>query len=221
LLHAVVPIRKGALVCALFAAQIAVSGQGADLVGTLIDQVGRQPEEYLRIAPIVIVAKVISNETTGPVKPSAWVPDVSVESHKVICELEEVIRSDDQHIPPGEVGFTYFGTPPGAYNPYHKSVFQAEPGHRYLFALMRQGLELRSVGEVGNYSVSIYSGSHKLPGGTPNPMKSGERIGRILLQPGDGFEPAEFSRSIARYLLIAEALGSHLETYNLLRNLLE
>jgi hypothetical protein len=214
-------------VCTVLAMGVAALGQTGDLVGSLIDQAGRYPEEYLRLSPIIIAATVISNEETGRLRPSIWLPDMRVQPHKVVCQVEEVIRLDNKPLPAGELDFLFFATELNAYNPFHKVPFQAVPGRRYLFALIRQGSGLRSIGDVGDYSVGVYSGFH--PPTTRVNGKSlsessqaeiGNRISQILLQRGDGLDPAEFSLNLAKYILIAEALSSHLQTYNLLHTLL-
>jgi hypothetical protein len=151
---------------------------------------------------------------------------VEVQPRRVECTVEEIIRDDERPIPTEKLSFSYFASSIGRYNPYHKFLFQAEPGHRYVFALIREGTVLRSIGDVGDYSVPVYSGFHSQPsksnlaGRRTSPAEEGLRISQILLQPGPDFAPIEFSRSVAKYLLISEAIGAHLETYRLLRELL-
>jgi hypothetical protein len=197
-----------------------------DLFGTAIDmdQLSRATPIP---APIVVVAAVLKNEPVGlPVQAQRYI-GLMLQLHRVSCRLENLIKGDPPH---AEFDFFYFADPEVAqsvpnpkYNRAH--MFRAEPGDRYIFFLLRQREMLRSVGDVGSFSVRVDSGRHpqrpELTAGRPEDTgEVGRIISDILLTPGQDLDPQGFAMAIPNARKWSIAFGSQLHTVDLLKGLL-
>lgn len=200
-----------------------------DLVGSLIDTLPHDQVAYLRVAPIVVLAVVLSNDVVGPPVESSGVPGVVVVPHRVKCNLEEVLRIDDGKALTNEFDFVYFGlSDERAYNPYHRQLFRATAGERYLLLLIRQRNMIRSIGDVGNFTIPVYTGKHSTAAAAGLAATRiqraqdsfGARISSLLLTIGSLPQPEDLARRLYQYRLISEGLGSRLQTFHLLRGLL-
>ena len=197
-----------------------------DLLGSLIDQAGYSDGEHIdifRAAPMVLLATVIHNDPVGKPKEASRVRNYRVQLRKVVARVDEELRRDLGDYPRpagGNVEFYYYAaTKPLAYQPFHKFFYQAEPGGRYLFFLMRHGDLRRSVGDVGTYSIAVFSGRPRPP--SDGHQSYGARISEILLSIGEGFDEEHFAADLWRSRGIADRVGSHNATIRLLKELLK
>jgi len=197
-----------------------------DLLGSLIDQAGYSEGDhidFLRTAPIVLLATVVHNDPIRQPKEASRIRSYRVQLRKVVARVEEELRRDLGDFPKlagGNVEFYYYAaTEPSAYQPFHKFFYQADQGGRYLFFLMRHGDLLRSVGDVGSYSIPVFSGRLRPPSNEPNSY--GARISEILLSIGEGFDEEKLAASLWRARGIAERVGSRDATIRLLKELLK
>jgi hypothetical protein len=195
-----------------------------DLLGSRIDQAGYSEGDHidiLRTAPIVILATVIYNDPIGRPREASRVRNYRVQLRKVVVRVEEELRRDLGDYPRlagGNVEFYYYAaTEPRAYQPFHKFFYHAAPGGRYLFFLMRHGDTRRSVGDVGRYSIPVFSGRPR-PSSKEH-LSYGARISEILLSLGEGFDEENFAADLWRVRGIADQVGSHEATIRLLKEL--
>jgi hypothetical protein len=193
-----------------------------DLLGSAVDT-GAGDLGFVTAAPVVVVATVTSNEPVGLPIEARRVPGVFLQLRRIGCHLENVLRGPG----PGDSFASYYFADAklagGIPNPIHRLLFDARRGRRYILFLSRERGVLRSIGDVGSYTVPVLSGAHPSYVPTPDdPFSTGLRraIADILLTPGQGFEPSEFSQDIAYARLIADQLGSRPYTVQLLSNLL-
>jgi hypothetical protein len=220
-------VRRGFLCCGLLLGSCLAAGPARlvelhDLLGSAVD-VGSQTFDFRTAAPVVVVAVVTSNEPEGSPTEARRFPGVFLQLRRVRCRLENTLRGDG---PRDEFSFYYFADAklPGAIpNPVHRLLFEAMPGRRYLLFLCREQDVFRSVGDVGDYTIPVFSGAHPLykpPDDGPYSTGLCRAIADILLTPGEGFDPNKFAQNIAYARLTSDQLGSRLYTVNLLLRIL-
>jgi hypothetical protein len=193
------------------------------LVDTLGASVGGQQlsiwdHDVRELAPIIVVASVEKNEVVAKHVEAARYGGVYLDLHVVRCKRENSLKGG---LTGPELTFLYFadGRHPGFEpNPIYRRLFRAEPGRRYLFFLTRDRGVLRSIGDVGQYSIPVSTGAH-----AETPVSDGDvgkRISEILLAPEAGADLGMMAQGMLDYSRIADAWGSRLLTVQLLRNLL-
>jgi hypothetical protein len=170
-----------------------------------------------QIAPTIVEGIVKENRIVRT-QPAARLPEVLLELHVVQVSVEMAIRGGAGK---REIEFYYFGESPDSavVSPRYKRPFQADVGTRYLFFLCTENSVLRSVGDVGEYSVPVFSGApDENEMGTSNP---GRIIATILLRLGKGMIPELFASGLRSSSIAADQWGSRLLSVQLLRNLLK
>jgi hypothetical protein len=205
-----------------------------DLVGTVadFDALPRLGQNLLS-SPIIIVCNVTSNIPLGPPIDAALHPGYKVELHRVSCEIELPERGPFAQ--GATVGFFYYsdsGLPsaaPDAFDGYYKRnlLFAAESGRRYIFFLTGHGDRLRTIGDVGPFSVEVSSGRHTSMRMMANEesdiraLSPEDTLVDVLLVPGEGFSAETFSRNLPKASRAAEQLGGRLRVVRRLRQLLK
>ena len=192
-----------------------------DTLGSATDQTGVLMEPDLRrFAPIIVVASVLENEIIQK-RPAARMPKVLLDLHRVKVHLETTIRSPEfgwplKNLALPEVTFYYFDqdfySPQP--NPNYKWTLEAKPRERYIFFLSVEKGVLRSIGDVGEYSVRVLSGAH------PDykvPSNLGIAVADILLTKDAGFDAERFAKTLDRSINLADRWGSRLHNIQLLR----
>jgi len=188
-----------------------------DTLGSAMDQTEVVFSPDLRqFAPIVLVGFVHENRVVES-RPAARAPGVVLDLHLVRTSLEVPIRG---RLNSREVEFYYFVQSPQSPQPNarYKRLFEAEQGRRYIFFLCEENGVLRSVGDVGEYSVPVLSGTHS--GYHPDASNPGDTVADILLTLGSGASPEAFARSLRSSSIVSDAWGSRPHTVRLLRKLL-
>jgi hypothetical protein len=187
-----------------------------DTLGSAIDQTGVVFEpDFRELAPIAAVAVVVQNEIVQLHRPADRFPAVSLDLHAVRCRSENLLKG---HLNSEDFMFYYFAEDASSpqHNPIYKRLFEAEPGKRYIFFLTKENGVLRSIGDVGEYSVPVNSGQHR-------DFKVSSDFGRtladILLRRGDGTNSAEFAFGLHASARLADKWGSRLYNSELLREL--
>lgn len=194
-----------------------------DLLGSLVDF---DQVYFPTVSPFIVVATISSNEPVGTPTEAARFPGVALQLRRVTCMPENVLRGP---VPEKPLIFYYFAdvhSTSAQRNPIHRQLFQAEIGGRYMLFLTKEHAVYRSIGDVGRYTISVFSGAH--PQGAENDEPSGifnyrlgAAIADVLLTPGVQFEPDKFAAKIYEARLTADRLGSMLHTVSLLKNLLK
>ncbi len=199
-------------------------------LGTLVDQIPSGSCGYpggVLFAPVVVIGVVEENRVVAEHVEAARYPCLYLDLHAVRCKRENSLRGK---LTEPELTFYYFAQ--GTYadskpNPRYKHLFEAKPGSRYLFFLIRDRDVLRSVGDVGNYSIRVATGTHPGEQGV-DPLDEGPdtqnlRLGRqmteILLTPGQGAEPAVMAARLSTQACFAEDWSSRLLVAQILRAL--
>jgi hypothetical protein len=191
-----------------------------DTLGTAVDSLFFQDKaKPQQLAPIIVVAVVEENRIVAKHVEAARYASVYLDLHAVRCKRENSLKGGLT-----EAGLEFFYFADGRYadskpSPHYKRQFQAEPGSRYLFFLSRDRDVLRSIGDVGEYSVLVATGAH--PDLSTTNGDTGSMIPEILLTPGNGADFALMASGsqMERSSSIADAWGSRLLTVQLLRRL--
>lgn len=189
-----------------------------DTLGTAIDY---QPRNYRsdprQLAPIIVIASVQENSIVVRHIGAARYPDVYLDLHRVRCKRENALKGDTAG---PELWFFYFADgryPDSKPNPRYKRLFEALPGFRYLFFLTRERSVLRSIGDVGDYSILVSSGAH--PQDPMTDSNVGNSIAKILLSPGRGANLDQMAKGLLAYSSVVDDWASRLVAVQLLRNL--
>jgi len=193
-----------------------------DLVDTLGATIG-DPQFYIwghdarELAPIIVVASVEKNDVVAKHIEAARYPGVYLDLHAVSCKRENSLKGG---LTEPELRFFYFadGRYPGSKpNPHYARLFSAKPGARYLFFLTHDRSVLRSLGDVGDYSILVSTGTR--PEASTKGMDIGPLVSEVLLTPGDGADLNLLAKQLFSYSRIADLWGSRLLTAKLLRHL--
>jgi hypothetical protein len=189
-----------------------------DMLGTAIDSGQISGEDDPRkLAPIIVVASVERNEVIAKHLEAAHYHGLYLDLHAVRCKLEKSLKGD---LTGSELNFFYFGDgryPDSSPNPLHKRLYKAEPGLRYVFFLTRDHDVLRSIGDVGEYSIRVATGAHS--GSQTQGADTGQLISEVLLTPGNGADVNLMAEQLSHYGRIADSWGSRPLTVQLLRRL--
>ena len=170
------------------------------------------------LVPIIVAGVVQENRVVAKRIEARRYKNVFLDLHEVRCQRENSLK--------GEVAgneFTFFYYADRRYldkqnPPVYRRMFQADAGRRYIFFLTRDAGVLRSIGDVGNYSIPVQSGKHDE--GSVQSSDAGKRIAEILLTRGHGADPTVMSNALGRASRAADVWGSRLHTATLLRGLL-
>lgn len=189
-----------------------------DTLGTLIDN-GHFSywNDPRKLAPFIIVASVDENRVVAKHVEAARYAGLYLDLHQVRCKRENSLRGS---LPDPEVTFYYFADgryPDSKPNPRYKQLFKADPGRRYLFFLTRDRDVLRSIGDVGDYSIPVATGTR--PEATTQDEDIGKRISEILLTPAKGADFDMMAGMVSAYSRIADVWDSRLHAVQLLRRL--
>jgi hypothetical protein len=196
-----------------------------DKLGTAIDDPEQSfPGDPLKTVPIIVVASVVENRIVEKHVRAACCEGFYLDLHRVRGKLENALKGNLEGT---ELTFFYFGgtgypeTTPTRYPPANnrlKRSFRADPGSQYLFFLMRDKGTLRSIGDVGDYSIPVLTGVR--PERSMESEDLGRRVSRILLSPGDGADLNGLAKSLLTYSNIADTWGSRPFSVQLLRELI-
>jgi hypothetical protein len=132
-----------------------------DTLGTLIDSSHfGNLNDARQFARVIVVATIEENRVVAKHVEAARYRGVYLDLHEVRCRLENSLRGD---ITGPALTFYYFANgkyPDSKPNPRYKQLFEAVPGYRYLLFLTSERDVLRSIGDVGSYSIRIATGTH-------------------------------------------------------------
>jgi hypothetical protein len=189
-----------------------------DTLGTLIDDSSLSSwSDPRQFAPIIVVAAVQENRVIAKHVEAARYQGLYLDLHVVRCKRENSLKGS---LTGPELRFFYFADgryPDSKPNPRYKRLFQAEPGSRYLFFLTRDRDVMRSIGDVGDYSILVATGIH--PEGSSKDGDTGRLISEVLLSPGNGANLDLMAKKLLDYSTVASTWGSRLLTVQLLRHL--
>jgi hypothetical protein len=191
-----------------------------DLLGTIVDYQIR-PVALVRHAPIVIVGVVAANEALGPPREARRIQGVGVQLRRATIDVELVLRGGEIQPRTSVHYFAQSYTSNLGGNPLHKTLLSAEVGRRYVFFLLPEKGHYRSVGDVGNYTIEVFSGRHTDRAtealGAKAPL--GHKVAWLLLTPGEGLDSRRFADNIDRARSTADLVGSRQLTVSLLEKL--
>jgi hypothetical protein len=164
-----------------------------------------------------VVASVERNELVAKHVEAAHYQGVYLDLHAVRCKRENSLKGG---LGGPELRFFYFADgqyPDSKPDPRFSRLFQAEPGSRYIFFLTRERGVLRSIGDVGDYSILVSTGAH--PEGWTKDTDIGTLVSEVLLTPGNGANLDLMAKKLSRYRQTADYWGSRPLTVQLLRHL--
>jgi hypothetical protein len=120
-----------------------------------------------------------------------------------------------------DFGFYYFAEAPDTArpNPRYKKKFEAIAGNRYIFFLMQERGCLRSIGDVGEYSIRVASGAH--PGYSAPASDLVRGMADVLLKKGEGADLDAFAHRLRSSVELINRWGSsRIYSIQLLKSLL-
>ena len=177
-----------------------------------------EPSGTLQSVPVIVVGFVEENRIVVSRVAARRYKGVYLDLHEVRCKRENSLKGG---LIEKEFTFAYFSDgryPEAQPNPLYKRSFKADPGERYLFFLTRDGDVLRSIGDVGEFSIPINSGRHVESRIEPGDIS--QLIAKILLAPGDGADLDRMAQTLPAASQAVESWGSRLIAAQLLRRLL-
>jgi hypothetical protein len=140
------------------------------------------PQERIGLADVIVVGRATSVETFDPDRthPEAGLTKVNI-------AVENVLKgnSTDQELP------FYFYRIVGGFNGPKPNFVRV--GDRGIFFLKRDQDILRSVHDIWESHIKVYSGRHDA---ITVDRDVQETIARVVITPGDGFDPSEYPRSL-------------------------
>lgn len=201
-----------------------------DRLGTLVDEIPSGPCGYrggILFAPIVVVGVVEENRVVAEHIEAAQYPGLFLDLHAVRVKRENSLRGG---LRDPALTFYYFAQgiyPDSRANPRHKQLFEAVPGSRYLFFLIRDRGVLRSIGDVGNYSIRVATGTHPaIQGRDPSEegpdienIRLGRQMTEVLLTPGPGTDFEAMAGRLSTQACFAQGWISRLLVARILRKL--
>jgi hypothetical protein len=163
-------------------------------------------DDMIRNAPIIVIGKVLSEDWVGPLVDQQW------RLFEVRVAVENLIRGNLN-----DSFLTFY-----FYSSWGAAVANSNTLHvrgRYVLFLMRDQGVLRAVEDQRRTSIQVPSGRHRsLPLTSDRPLT--ERIGVLLMTPGEEFRPSYFGAGL---LLAAPFAQQHLgrwRTVKILKGLL-
>jgi hypothetical protein len=189
-----------------------------DTLGTLIDEpVGIYGINKWLLAPVIVIASVEEDRTVAKYVEAARYRGVFLDLHLVRCKRENSVKGG---LTGSELEFYYFADgryPDSKPNPRYKQLFEAVPGARYLFFLTRDRDVWRSIGDVGDYSIRLATGTHPQSMGENRDL--GRRLTEILLIPQPDADLNLMAGRLHEYRIVAESWSFRLFVAQLLRRL--
>ena len=176
----------------------------------------RREREVMRSAPIVVVGRVVSVQTLQSSVAARLQPELLLDQLAVEIVVENRLRGD---ISSERLMFVVFvrsrsnkgwaGPPP----------FAVSIGDRRVFFLTRHQTTVRSCGDVLDYSLPVFTGSHRDDSIPKSDI--GEAVARILLTPGSGYNFRALADQLPMLSSEADYFGSRRLSVTLLRSLLQ
>jgi hypothetical protein len=166
-------------------------------------------------APIVVAGRVVSVSPVGGPRPANRAPDQLIQLTKATIHVENVLRG---RVPTGSASFYYYGFSDQNAGYSGPPTFRTAVGDRRIFFLTFERGDLRSVGDVRDYTLAVVLGSHegmKIGGAT-----LGEQIAELLFSPGASFAPDDLEPNLAILCPLTDRIASRANTVRLLRALL-
>jgi hypothetical protein len=178
----------------------------------------REPfETKLRMeiaAPLILLGQVLDVRDIGKPTKSAGDPRIEIQLTSVTVLVETVIKgSVDSDI----VKFLYFAYARSNAADLGIPRYTPSIGQRRIYFLRQDMGKYRSVGDVADYTLRIYSGTHAsafCQGNNP-----GCCIARLLLVPGPGLNSKWFAASLSEAAYVAEVLCSRTVSLDLMQRL--
>lgn len=167
------------------------------------------PLRTMRSASLVVVGRVTSVQPVGGVRNATRAPELRIRLARVTLAVENVLRGSRSD---ATLTFYYyaFSAYRGTSLPFHLYLYRPERDIRRIFFLKEEDGIVRSVGDVIDYTIPVWSGSHE--GLTP-PSQLCQAISWILLTPGKGAQVDTFAEHL--YGGLSVAIGFDCEPYAL------
>lgn len=181
------------------------------------DSTQRPPLQSMLKAPIVAVGSVLAVRTVGGVRRSARIPEMRIELLELMVRVENVLRGS---ISTPTVKVYYFMFSAHNQRLFGVCVYTPVLQERLVLFLKEESGVIRSVGDVNDYTLRVYSGSHE---GLEPPVGAslGEAISWVLLTPGKDLQPKSFVTYLGPAFSVSADLCSESCALTLLRPLLE
>ena len=175
------------IVTLLLVVSLAASEVGSQTIAFKLPLILRNTssvDDMIREAPIIVIGKVVSEHWTGPLMNQHW------QRMEVKVAVENVIRGDvnDDSILTFYFNFYAFAT-------IRSNANWLYVDGRYVLFLMKDRGVLRAVEDERQTNIGVPSGRHRdLPLSSERPLA--ERIGVLLLTPGEDINPPSFSNGL-------------------------
>jgi hypothetical protein len=165
------------------------------------------------VAPIVVVGTVTRTRQVGGPHPARRRRELLVQLMDVEIHVEDVLRGKltlaDNH-------FYFFGVSDENAGYSGPPRYRVTPGERRIFFLTQEDGQLRSAGDILDYTLLVTTGRH--PRQKPDePL--GDRIAEILLSPNPGYDSNALKHVLREYCPISDHLSSRENTVFLLKKL--
>jgi hypothetical protein len=196
----------------------------ADTFGSALDQTEiLWNPDVRRLAPLVPLVKVIDNAVLLTNKTALRDPSIKLDLHVVTCDLEGMVKGEMNE---RRFKFYYYSqSETSRPNRRYAVLFRAEPGKHYLFFLSRENGVLRSIGDVGEFFIEVYSGRHSIPLSPGSPQaetwnsENGRRLAEVLLTPGEELDYEAYSKMMVLTVPTAQRWSSRKQVFDILKGL--
>lgn len=165
-------------------------------------------------APIVVVARVESVSPVGSPTRAVRASNLLVQLTKVDIHIERALRGQ---VPGFDTHFFFFAYSQENHGYTGQPLYRVAAGERRIFFLTTEHGQLRSYGDVRDYTLHVPSGFH--PDLSCSGRSYGETVSCHLLSVGEGYDSSMMIASLPIFCPVSDRLSSRVNTVHLLRQL--
>ena len=168
-------------------------------------------------APIVVIGMVTNTRLVDGPRPARRQPQLLVQLTEVGIHIENILRGK---IEPADTHFYFFGVSDQNSGYSGPPRYRVAVGERRIFFLTRDGGQLRSMGDVLDYTLLVTTGPHpELRLADKQPL--GDLISEVLLSPNPGYDSVALQHALRQYCSVSDHFNSRCKTVFLLRKLMD
>lgn len=165
-------------------------------------------------APIILVGRVVRSRLIGAARRSLHDSRVLLQLTQVTVEPEQILKGPDQG---DQLTFYYYDYSSANDRDLGIPRYIPRIGQRRIYFLQPFRGGFRSVGDVADYTVTVWSGYHS------RDFCKGKSVGcciaEILLEPGTGYDSLSFANQLARAASAATVFCSRTVALRLVQQL--
>lgn len=166
-------------------------------------------------APLVLVAMVTEVRAIGAPQKVDRLPRMLIECAEITANVEGVLRGE---FSAQSVKFFYYTLSKYSALDLGPPKYIPIVGQRRIFFLRFEGNLIRSIGDVRDYTLRVFSGYHNIP--DLNSLPFGQKVAVVLLTPGQRYNSVELARTLGDGVFVSDQLNSVKYTDMLLKSLL-